>query len=185
MPNHLQRSADTIRDIHKLIRRRGQRTACDDPCGACNNTRIRQRGGNALSILKLHHQRTAGIAFQSQATKDVMVGNFDHASHDMNHVDIVPDNFCGDLAAADFHAIERVVAQAITGHQRSAVACRYDSVKHAGGSPQVRVFLPRHAIDVKRQNRPLTVQKVVVDNDRLRTSNKDRTHGILATPDSV
>ena len=136
MSEQLQASTDTIRNISELRVSVEQGTTNDNPCIF------------VFCAFKLNNKTAAGIAFQSQSTKDVAVWNFNRITHNVYDASVIECSISSHLTTTHDHAIYVVALHSIALNERAAVAHNGTRINTPCGSTSVRHLRRRERVDV-------------------------------------
>ena len=154
----------------------------------------RTRRSEAGVAGQFHHQTFRRTTLQTQATKRVDIGHVDDVPHNMDHVRVVPDTLRSQCFAANLHSVNatggrrvaRRARQPVAADERSAVVDECcDLVDVTSGTTIVRQFGVVQRVGVDADRRAIIVADDVVDNNRLRGTDKNRRTRVAQPPKSI
>ena len=138
---------------------------------------LRRPGGRETRVgtVQLHYQGLLEAALQPESAVGVVIRHHDFVAQHVHDVRIVPDGFGGQGAAADLHAVDLVIAQAVSADQGAmVVGVAFDRLDLAGAAAPVGRDLRFHRIGVDADHRPLVTAEDVLRNHRLRPAHENR-----------
>ncbi len=133
--------------------------------------------------VQLNHKTLGRLTLEPQCTVGVMIGNGNRLGHKVYDVGVVPDTLGGQCARTNDQSVDVVMDQAVTAEERTLVSkflfVQIDAISRSSGIVNQYVVERVHINANSRAK--WIVANDVVDDGRLRSTNKDRRWTVVAT----